>query len=340
MRSIYFILIILAVATNTCAQFDSSGYRYLFSVDNENSNVQKKYADSNLHVLSNTKKKTQGLIIETYSLIHNIRYTTHYLYDKTYSQNFIATIGIEQFSLNGGRLAILSNKGVFYSESPKHKLKLLTSELTAFEFNDIEFSDSVLYLFRHSTKMRNDINFEVFTLIIDTKEVRKIASDTDINAIIYSNFQDSRLVAFHKNNIYRADYVLPVIYKYKSNGEKDAMELDSQYIRGVVQYCMPDSIVAFLNSCSNSNEDETMFIDTTIKLRFNYYLSHRQLIVNNKTESIFLFASFPDTITKHTQFVLCELSIAESELKFKRLHSLEKKPYDEERVTQVSQKVF
>lgn len=330
MRKIFSVLLYLVGLGITNAQFDSSGFRFLFALDDDNPNILIKYADTNLHVLRNSKKKSQGVLVETHSLIGKTGNTANYLYDNTYSNHFISSIGIEQFTFNNGRLAILSNMGIFYAHSPEDRIQLLSSELTAFEFNDLIFSDSLLYIYRHSTKALNDINFEVFALNIKSKEVVKFASDENVNAILYSNFRDSRLVASHKDAIFRADYVLPIIYRYNRNNEKDTIKIDSQYLTHLNPYCMPDSIIDFLNSCSHSNKDEIEFLDTTFQLKYTHYLCNRQLIINAEKERLMLFTSMPHPFKTPILFALFEFSITNSGLDVNHLFIKNKKTYNQE----------
>lgn len=323
MKLIYFFLIFFLFSPYGYSQFDLSGYRFLCLYDGENLTITTNFKDSNFYILRNTGKPKEGLLLESYSIISCASHTAKYLFTEEYTQRNISQISVEQFDYDHGRLAVLSNQGIFYARSPQERLRPLSVDISAFEFNTLELTDSTLYIFRHSLKTIDQAFFEVIALDLETNKITRLINDDVINARVYSNFPDSRLIATNAGAIYRADYVLPVIYHY--HPQKDTLPFlnDALFSMTVEKHIMPDDLIRFTESYASESAIE--YLDTTFKLKYSFF-TNRQLILSNDAKEMILLSSFPDTVTgmMNPFFILTELSVSDTALEIKRSRVISK----------------
>lgn len=306
------ILLCFIVCSTGYAQFDSTGFRFLCYYDRENTARTTKFTDTNFYLLRNSGKVKEGLLLEFYDLIHPGMDSVRFLFDPSLKQRSISQIEIEQFAYRNGTLAILSNQGIYMTESPDKPLKLASAELTAFEYDGLEFSDSILFVYRNSHKTYGPF-MEVVSLNLKTGSITPYAAENDIHASIYSNFHDTRLIDFGGRTPIRADYVLPVIYRYGSKTDTLSLLADPLFAFSNQAHFMPEELIHYMSSYAT--EADLVYLDTTIKLNYSHY-ANRFISVSKDGEKMILLSSIPgqESIYK-PRFILTEWSISETELK-------------------------
>lgn len=329
MKRIFPLLFCFAFCFYGYAQFDSSGYRFLIHYDSENTGIISKFTDTNFYLLTNTGKKKEGLLIESHNLVDAKSRKIRYQFDETYNQRSISQIVIEQFAYYNGKLALFCNQGIYFAGSPEDPIKLLTADLTAFEFDGLEFRDSILYVYRNSQKTF-DAFFEMVALNIKTGKIVRYPPDDDINARIYSNFRDIRLINCGNGTLFRADYVLPFLYRYSP--KKDTLSLldDSIYTTIIRPYLMPDNLMDFMRSFETENsfeyfetENSFEYLDTTIKLTYSFY-ANRCMSLNDEGDELTLLSSYPGQDAGfNPQFVLTEWSVSDTGIKMEKFRKIE-----------------
>ncbi len=293
------------------AQFDSSGYRFLCYYDGENANLTTKFTDTNYYLLRNTGKVKEGLILECHNLINPNTYTLAYLFDPSVKQRAISHIEIEQFAFRDGKLAIMSNQGIYMAHHSGDPLRLLTSELTAFEYDGLELHDSILLVYRNSHKTYGPF-MEIVSIHIKTGIIIPNVKEDDVAASIYSNFHDTRLLDFNSGIPLRADYVLPLIYRYGVHTDTFSLVVDPTYAK-INQSClMPEELIGYMGTYAS--ESNPVFFDTTLKLLHAFY-SNRFMSTSPNGQKIVLLSSIPQKETPYNpQFILSEWLVGDSTL--------------------------
>ncbi|HCS21426.1 MAG TPA: hypothetical protein DIW47_12845 [Bacteroidetes bacterium] len=309
MKFITAIFLISISCNSGNAQFDSTGYRFLFFYDKENTSLTLNYKDTAMFLLKNTGSKKSGFLVEEHSLISSYSATFQYLFEENFNQRSISHIGVEGFDFDRGRLAILSNQGVYYAASPKDRINLVSSEISAFEYDGVFLKDSMVYLYRNSSKTHGPF-LDIISIHLITKEITRYASENDIKASSYSNFDDTKLLDLLGKMPIRADYVLPLLYIYDGSTDTFSLHTDSLYVSKTRDYVMSDDLIAFISSYTG--QYALKYMDTTLKMNHSFY-ANRQLNTNQQGDKFMLLASYPGPLTTfNPQFILSEWSLSGS----------------------------
>lgn len=295
------------------SQFDKSGYRYLYNDDKDNTNTKRKFVGTDLYVLNNTGLKNGGIEVKILSINSDSEQNIKYYFDDAFSQKIISQIGIENFSFNKQRLALLTNNGVYYADSATKKLKLISNHLDGFSFDDLVFSDSILFIYLNTVKTNENIFFNLVSLNIYTKEIRKIYYQKNTDAEIYNNFK-TPVTTLHNGEIFRIDFVSPEFHRYKKGGDVSKIILPTTE-NAVKDKRIPTEILSYLDTYDRNNP--SIYLDTTLKLRYSYY--HNALISSLNERSIALMYFLPNEADKSKGYKISIVQIQDTSVFEKHL---------------------
>ncbi|MHB1278797.1 MAG: hypothetical protein ACYC1Q_10400 [Bacteroidia bacterium] len=319
MKIIYSILLSFLQCSPGYAQFDSSGYRFLCYYDSENTKVTTKFTDTNFYLLKNTGKAKEGLILESYNLTNPGKFALRFHFEPSFKQRAISQIQIEQFAYSNGKLALLSNQGIYIAESFQDPIKLVSADLTAFEYDAIDWFDSVLFVYRYSHKTFGPF-LEIVSLNIKSGIISTIARENEVAASIYSNFHDTRLIDCNSGVPFRTDYVLPQVYRYGTTTDTLSLFSDSLFAEKNHGHIMPDKQIDFM--ATYASEADIGHLDTTISLNYSYF-ANRNMRINREGTTMLLLSSYPgEKAGFNPRFILTDWVISDSSLILEKLKTV------------------